>query len=118
MGKHRLEADPTSDEPYYSFANHFFPHHFEEDPALMPFKPAVEVIEKFNFPPLFGEAQLAKKEVPATVALYERDIFVPIDMAKETASKINNLTVWTHPEWDHDAIYDHGKELFRAVFEA
>lgn len=118
VGKDRLEADPTSDAPYYLLGNHFFPHHFAEDPALTPFKSAVEEMETYNFPPLFDEAQLAQNEVPATVALYDRDMFVPINLAKEAASKIGNLTVWTHPEWDHDAIYNHGKDLFRAVFEA
>ena len=118
VGQSRLDADPLADQPYYLLGNHFFPHHFEEDPALTPFKAAVEEMETYDWPPLFDEAQLARNTVPATVALFERDMFVPIELAKQAASKINNLTVWTHPEWDHDAIYNHGKELFRAVFEA
>ena len=118
VGQSRLEADPTSAEPYFLLGNHFFPHHFEEDPALTPFRAVVEEMETYDWPPLFDEAQLAQNEVPATVALFERDMFVPIVLAKQAASAIGNLTVWTHPEWDHDAIYNHGKDLFRAVFEA
>lgn len=115
VGASRLAADPTSPEPYYLLGNHFFRHHFEEDPALVPFLDAVRTMDTYDWPPLFDADQLARNTVPATVALYERDMFVPIDMAKNTAEKIGNLAVWTHPEWDHDAIYNYGKDLFRAV---
>lgn len=106
-------------EPYYLLGNHFFRHLFEEDPALVPFKEVVEEMAVMSdWSPIYDEEQLANNQVPATVALYDKDMFVPIDIAKETAAKIGNMTVWTHPEWDHDAIYNHGGELFRAVFEA
>ena len=114
-GGSRLAANPTSTEPYYLLGNHFFRHHFQEDPALIPFRDAVHTMSTFDWSPVFDADQLAANTVPATVALYERDMFVPFDMAIQTAEKTANLTVWTHPEWDHDAIYNHGDELFRAV---
>lgn len=119
VGKTRLGADPTSAEPYYLLGNHFFRHHFEEDPALIPFKDAVDTMARTSdWAPVFDAEQLAVNQVPATVALYERDMFVPFDMAMKAAESIGNLTVWTHPEWDHDAIYNHGGELFSAVLNA
>ena len=119
VGKSRLEADPNGDEPFYLLGNHFYRHLFEEDPALAPFKDAVEEMAVMSdWSPIYNEEQLAKNEVPATVALYDRDMFVPIDIAQATAAKIGNLKVWTHTGWDHDAIYVHGGELFRGVFEA
>ena len=115
VGQSRLDADPTSPEPYYLLGNHFFRHHFAEDPALTSCKDAVDALADTDPAPLFDAAQLAVNQVPATVALYERDMFVPFPMAEKIAESIDNLNVWTHPEWDHDAIYNHGDELFRAV---
>ena len=118
VGQSRLDADPTSAEPYYLLGNHFFRHYFAEDPALTPFQDAVDALAEMDPAPLFDAAQLAVNRVPATVALYERDMFVPFPMAEKIAESIGNLTVWTHPEWDHDAIYNHGGELFRSVWDA
>lgn len=87
-------------------------------PALTPFQDAVDALAEMDPAPLFDAAQLAVNRVPATVALYERDMFVPLPMAEKIAESIGNLTVWTHPEWDHDAIYNHGGELFRSVWDA
>lgn len=114
-----LDADPTdSAEPFYLLGNHFFKHHFDEDPALQPFRSVVhEMADKTDWSLVFDAEQLAMNPVPAAVALYERDMFVPFDHAMDSARQIRNLGVWTHPRWDHDAIYLHGEELFRAVFD-
>ena len=114
-----LHADPTNrDEPFYLLGNHFFKHHFEEDPALRPFRGVVrDMHEKTDWSPVFNPEQLKNNTVPAVVALYERDMFVPFHRAMESAAQIGNMQVWTHPGWDHDAIYVHGAELFRGIFD-
>ncbi len=116
----RLDADPTNlDEPYYLLGNYFFKHHFDEDPALIPFREEVhKLAQKTDFSRVFNEEQLYVNEVPAVVALYEQDMYIPFEMACENAAKIGNMKVWSHPDWAHDAIYAHGAELFRGIYDA
>lgn len=114
-----LDADPANtDEPYYLLGNFFFKHHFDEDPALIPFREEVQALsQKTDFAPVFNYDQLRANTVPAVVALYERDMFIPFDLACENAAQIGNMQVWSHPDWDHDAIYVHGAELFRGIYD-
>ena len=114
-----LDADPTDEsEPFYLLGNHFFRHHFEEDPALRPFRDVVhEMHEKTDWSRVFNEEQLRANTVPAVVALYERDMFIHYDRAVNVAKQIGGMKVWSHPTWDHDAIYLHGQELFQGIFD-
>lgn len=114
-----LHADPTdTSAPFYLLGNHFFKHHFDEDPALQPFRDVVhEMHQKSDWSQVFDEEQLRNNTVPAVVALYERDMFIPFETAVANAEKIGNLAVWTHEGWDHDAIYLHGAELFPQLYE-
>ena len=113
-----LEADPANaSEPFYLLGNHFFPHHFAEDPALRPFKEVVhEMHQQTNWSYVFDEDRLRANTVPAVAALYERDMFIPFERATASAAQIGGMQVWSHPRWDHDAIYLHGAELFTAVY--
>lgn len=113
-----LDADPRG-EKFYPLGNAFCRFHFDQDPAMAPFRDVVyEIAQKDDWLPVANEEQLLKNEVPTAILLYEDDMFIPYDFAKETAAKIPNVTVVSHPEYQHDGIYLHGAEVFNMVHDA
>ena len=45
----------------------------------------------------------------------KRDLYIDLDLALETAKKINSANVWVHDEWEHDAIRKHGKAVMQPM---
>ena len=115
-----LTSDPSdASEPFYLFGNAFFPFHFEQDPALRPFRTAVDEISQMaHVQPSVDAAALRSNVTPAAVLLYEDDLYVPFEYAIRQADQIPNLAVTTHPTYQHDGIYLHGAEVFRQVHAA
>ena len=114
-----VHADPRSNAPFYLLGNAFFPFHFDQDPALRPFREAVEdIAQRTGQRPSVDADALRANDTPAAVLLYEDDLFVPFDYASAQAAQIPNLSVTTHPTYQHDGIYLHGDEVFRQVHAA
>lgn len=114
-----VHADPQSEDPFYLLGNAFFPFHFDQDPALLPFRDAVvEIAQRESWQPSVDADELCRNQTPAAVLLYEDDLYVPFDYASSQAARIPNLAVTTHPTYQHDGIYLHGAEVFRQVHAA
>ncbi len=71
---------------------------------------------KEDWPDLYDEAQLAKKEVPVYSATYIEDMYVHFDFARDTASKIKNCKTFVTNVLYHDALVNKTDELMKQLF--
>ena len=114
-----VHADPKSDEQFYPFGNAFFPFHFEQDPALRPFRDAVDVLaQRESWVPVSDAEALMHNTTPTAALLYRDDMFIPYDYAVANADRIPQLSVTTNDAYQHDGIYLHGAEVFHQVIAA
>ena len=102
--------------PLMFYAEAIFPWMFEEDPALMPFKPAMDLLmEDTSFGKLYDVEQLAKNEVPLQAAVYFDDVYVDSALSLDTLSRVGSSHVWVTNEFEHDGI--HGDCVFRHLYK-
>lgn len=115
---HEAERHPEfseSSRPLMLFGEAMFPWMFEEDPALVPFGPAMDVLmEDTSFGRLYDEGQLAANEVPLQAAVYFDDAYVDSGMQLDTLSHVANSHAWVTNEYEHDGL--HGPDVFRHLF--
>ncbi len=96
--------------------NQFFSTHFKEDPALQPFYPAVDQVHQMA--DLTAQAKdVSENQVPIAALLFPSDVYLPYELTSRSAERVGNLRLWTHDGWQHDAIWAHGVEVVRGLFE-
>ena len=92
-----------------------FPWMFEQERALRPFKPAMDVLMKdTHFGTIYDADQLARNEVPLQAAVYFDDMYVDSGLQLDTLSRIGRSHYWTTNEFEHDGV--HGATVFRHLF--
>ncbi|OZG62590.1 proline iminopeptidase [Bifidobacterium hapali] len=93
-----------------------FPWMFEQERALRPFKPAMDLLmEDTHFGVIYDEAQLQRNEVPLQAAVYFDDMYVDSGMQLDTLSRVGNSHYWTTNEFEHDG--NHGDRVFKHLYE-
>ncbi|KAL6714535.1 hypothetical protein ACLMJK_007960 [Lecanora helva] len=84
---------------------------------LRPLLATADILEsKDDWPELYDEAKLAKNEVPVYSASFIEDMYVDFDLARETASKINNCKTFVTNVLYHDALVNKTDELMKHLF--
>lgn len=92
-----------------------FPWMFEQESALRPFRPAMDVLmEDTRFGVIYDEAQLARNEVPLQAAVYFDDMYVDSGMQLDTLSRVGNSHAWVTNEFEHDGL--HGSLVFKHLW--
>lgn len=92
-----------------------FPWMFEQERALRPFKPAMDLLmEDTRFGVIYDADQLARNEVPLQAAVYFDDMYVDSLMQLDTLSRVGNSHYWTTNEFEHDG--NHGDRVFRHLY--
>ncbi|PWG66242.1 alpha/beta fold hydrolase [Bifidobacterium callitrichidarum] len=92
-----------------------FPWMFEQESALRPFKPAMDVLmEDTRFGVIYDEDQLARNEVPLQAAVYFDDMYVDSGMQLDTLSRVGNSHAWVTNEFEHDGL--HGSLVFKHLW--
>lgn len=98
--------------PLMLFGEAMFPWMFEEDPALVPFKPAMDVLmDDTSFGRIYDREQLEKNEVPLQAAVYFDDAYVDSGLQLDTLSRVGSSHAWVTNEFEHDGL--HGPDVFR-----
>ena len=93
-----------------------FPWMFEEERALRPFKPAMDVLmEDTHFDTIYDADQLARNEVPLQAAVYYDDMYVDSGLQFDTLSRVGRSHYWTTNEFEHDGV--HGSVVFKRLFD-
>ena len=92
-----------------------FPWMFEQERALRPFKPAMDVLmEDTHFGTIYDADQLARNEVPLQAAVYFDDMYVDSGLQLDTLSRVGRSHYWTTNEFEHDGV--HGSVVFKRLF--
>ena len=92
-----------------------FPWMFEQEAALRPFKPAMDVLmESTHFGTIYNADQLAGNEVPLQAAVYFDDMYVDSGLQLDTLSRVGNSHYWTTNEFEHDGL--HGNTVFKHLY--
>ena len=93
-----------------------FPWMFEQERALRPFKPAMDVLmEDTHFGTIYDADQLARNEVPLQAAVYFDDMYVDSGLQFDTLSRVGRSHYWTTNEFEHDGV--HGSVVFKHLFD-
>lgn len=93
-----------------------FPWMFEQEAALRPFKPAMDLLmEDMHFGRLYDLGQLARNEVPLQSAVYFDDMYVDSGMQLDTLSRVGRSHYWTTNEFEHDGL--HGSVVFGRLWQ-
>ncbi|GAM54148.1 proline iminopeptidase [Vibrio ishigakensis] len=95
-----------------------FPFMFEQYNNLQPLKDAAEILaKKSDWEPLYNAEVLSNNKVPVTCAVYADDMFVEMDLSRETLSKIPNSRAWITNEYEHNGIRADGGRVLGKLFE-
>lgn len=106
----RPEFAPSA-RPLMLFAEAMFPWMFDEDPALIPFRPAMDLLmEDTEFGHLYDQEQLKRNTVPLQAAVYFDDAYVDSGLQLDTLSRVGVSHAWVTNEFEHDGL--HGDKVF------
>lgn len=112
------DLDPREAEPFYLTGEHIFPWHFEEDPALTPFRDiAGELAQAADWAPLYDAAVLAEAGTTCAAAIYLDDIFVPYEHSLRTAERYRELRPWITNEHQHNGLREDGAAIFNRLHQ-
>jgi pimeloyl-ACP methyl ester carboxylesterase len=99
-------------KPFYFTGEMVFPWMFDQYVNLKPLKQAAELLaEKADWTPLYDAEQLAKNQVPVSCAVYADDMFVEMDISRETLAAMPNSKAWITNEYEHNGLRADGERI-------
>ncbi|MGI6879763.1 alpha/beta fold hydrolase [Microbacterium sp. gxy059] len=105
LGGFDAAEEVAAGRPFPFTGEMFFPWQFDEIASLRPFRDAAMALhEREDHPDLYDRDRLARNEVPVAAAMYHDDMFVPVDIAIETADRVPNMHLWITNEYEHDGL--------------
>lgn len=97
---------------FYFTGEMVFPWMFDQYVNLKPLKEAAELLaSKDDWSLLYDESQLAKNKVPVSCAVYADDMFVEMDISRETLAAIPNAKAWITNEYEHNGLRADGERI-------
>ncbi|WP_159650881.1 alpha/beta fold hydrolase [Vibrio atypicus] len=108
----REEFNYQPGQPFYFTGEMVFPWMFDQYVCLKPLKEAAELLaEKEDWTPLYNAEQLANNKVPVSCAVYADDMFVEMDISRETLANIPNAKAWITNEYEHNGLRADGERV-------
>ncbi|KJY82143.1 alpha/beta hydrolase [Vibrio galatheae] len=99
-------------KPFYFTGEMVFPWMFDQYQTLQPLKQAAELIaSKQDWSALYDAKQLASNKVPVSCAVYADDMFVEMDISRETLTMIPNAKAWITNEYEHNGLRADGEKI-------
>ncbi|EOU3282651.1 alpha/beta fold hydrolase [Vibrio harveyi] len=99
-------------KPFYFTGEMVFPWMFDQYVNLKPLKEAAELLaEKADWTPLYDAQQLANNKVPMSCAVYADDMFVEMDISRETLAAMPNSKAWITNEYEHNGLRADGERI-------
>ncbi len=99
-------------QPFYFTGEMVFPWMFDQYVNLKPLKEAAELLaSKDDWAPLYDESQLKENKVPVSCAVYADDMFVEMDISRETLSLMPNSKAWITNEYEHNGLRADGERI-------
>jgi pimeloyl-ACP methyl ester carboxylesterase len=113
---HRLLPDEIAAEGYFT-AEHVFPWMFEDYAALVPHRPAAEILAEHDWPRLYDAAQLRVNDVPVAATIYVNDLYIERAFAEETTASIRGLKPWITNEFEHNGLRADGERVLGRLID-
>jgi len=83
---------------------------------LRPLKECAQILaEKADWSPLYDTDRLTKNTVPIAAISYYEDMYVPIELSRQTALHIPNFKQWVTNEWEHNGIGIDGAKIYNKL---
>lgn len=97
---------------FYFTGEMVFPWMFDQYANLKPLKEAAGLLaSKDDWSPLYDESQLKENKVPVSCAVYADDMFVEMDISRETLSLMPNSKAWITNEYEHNGLRADGERI-------
>jgi pimeloyl-ACP methyl ester carboxylesterase len=90
---------------------HIFPWHFEDDPALRPYREVAAPLAEHEWPRLYDADVLAQVDVPCAALVYADDPYVLRGFSEETAALVPSLRPWLTNEHLHNGLRTDGEHV-------
>ncbi|WP_290216988.1 alpha/beta fold hydrolase [Corynebacterium atrinae] len=107
--------DPRAAGRFYLTGEHIYPWLFEEDPALHAFRRPADTLAMREWSRLYAPEIIGSSEVVAAAAIYEDDIFVPLELSLATARRFPDLQPWVMDTHQHDGLRADGEHIFTTL---
>ncbi|MGR5218677.1 alpha/beta fold hydrolase [Vibrio parahaemolyticus] len=108
----------TGDKSFYFTGEMVFPWMFEQYECLRPLKEAADLLaKKDDWGPLYDANVLANNRVPVSCAVYADDMFVEMDISRETLAGIPNSKAWITNEYEHNGLRADGERILDKLIE-
>ncbi|MGY3572546.1 alpha/beta fold hydrolase [Vibrio paucivorans] len=105
-------------KPFLFTGEMVFPWMFEQYECLKPLQTAAQMLaEKSDWTPLYNDEVLATNTVPVSCAVYADDMFVEMDISRETLKKIPNSKAWITNEYEHNGVRADGERILDKLIE-
>ncbi len=99
-------------KPFLFTGEMVFPWMFDQYKNLHPLKESAELLAaRTDWGHLYDAEQLAKNKVPVSCAVYADDMFVEMDLSRETIAKIPNAKAWITNEYEHNGLRADGEKI-------
>ena len=99
-------------QPFYFTGEMVFPWMFDQYKNLQPLQPAAQILaEKSDWPALYDQHVLANNKVPVSCAVYADDMFVEMDISRETLAIMPNAKAWITNEYEHNGLRADGEKI-------
>lgn len=99
-------------KPFLFTGEMVFPWMFDVYTNLKPLKQAAELLaEKDDWAPLYNAATLAHNTIPVSCAVYADDMFVDLDISRETLAQIPNSRAWITNQYEHNGLRTDGEQI-------
>lgn len=105
-------------KPFLFTGEMVFPWMFEQYTNLKPLRKAANLLaEKADWGPLYNEEVLAHNAVPVSCAVYADDMFVDMDISRETLRQIANSRAWITNQYEHNGLRADGEHILDRLIE-
>ncbi|AKK09373.1 prolyl aminopeptidase 2 [Corynebacterium testudinoris] len=109
--------DPRSAGRFYLTGEHIYPWLFEEDPALHAFRRPADTLAMREWSSLYDGEKIGSSDVVAAAAIYQDDIFVPLELSLSTAQRFRDMRPWVMDTHQHDGLRADGAHIFNTLLD-
>ncbi|WP_422116607.1 alpha/beta fold hydrolase [Brachybacterium sp. UNK5269] len=107
----RMMPVAVREDPTLLGGEHIHRDLFAEDPQLVPWAEAADLLAEHEWPQLYDAAALRAVEVPGAAAVYFDDAYVPRESSLATAALLPALRTWVTSEYEHNGLRAGGEDV-------
>lgn len=110
------EVAVDTEGPFIFTGEMISPSMLDDFANLRPFKECAELLaQKEDWGRLYDIEQLGQNTVPVAAISYYADMYVPVELSRETADHIPRFYQWVTNEWEHNGIGVDGPKILRTL---